>query len=179
MTQSQVEPMPAARSEMKITGTEHRMLRALNTYRLLTYDTMRRVGVGRDQKTLSSATRHLQSRGLIGSREAVLIPGRKPRSLPTLFWLRPRGASALADFDPEAANALGVERDMRDTHEVLHRLGQFCVTGTTEIRVVLEFHVPINSQRSSCLVVLVRSLEHIAYHILDCERLRPTERNLR
>jgi hypothetical protein len=95
------------------------VLRALNTYRLLTYEMMKRIGVARSQKALGVAAEYLDRVGLIDVHKAQLI-GRTP--LPNIFWLTPKGAAVLHDYDP-ATNAKGSNRTFGDKHEVDHRLG--------------------------------------------------------
>lgn len=105
--------------EVPVSPLQLRLLKALHVYRLLTYDMMRRVGVGRDPGALAGAARYLHARGLVGRHEGVLVS--RVTSLPLIYWLTPRGAGAL--FQHDGTDAVGSERTFGDLHEVLHRLG--------------------------------------------------------
>jgi len=95
------------------------MLAALNTYRVLTYDMMLRLGVASNQKDLGLTADYLDRTGLIGINPAAIV---KRRGLPNLHWLTPKGAAVLFDIDPASA-ATGADRTSDDYHETMHRLG--------------------------------------------------------
>lgn len=126
--------------EVPVSPLQLRLLQALHRYRLLTYDMMRRVGIGRDPGTLSSAARYLHARGLIGRHEGVLVS--RVTSLPLIYWLTPRGAAALHQFD--GTEAIGSTRTFGDLHEVLHRLG------------IVEIHIGLRAWAERSGVELVR-----------------------
>jgi len=126
--------------KVEVSPLQTRMLQALHTYRLLTYDMMRRVGVGRDPAGLSAAARYLHARGLIGRHQGVLVS--RVTALPLIYWLTPKGAKALHDFD--GTDAVGSERTFGDMHEVLHRLG------------IVDLHIALRSWASRVGVEVVR-----------------------
>lgn len=108
-----------ARTPPKLEPHHFDMLRALNTYRLLTYDTMKRIGVARTHKALGVTATFLSNIGLIDFRPASLS-GRTP--FPNIFWLTPNGAAVLYDHEP-ATDAKGSDRTFGDKDEIEHRLG--------------------------------------------------------
>lgn len=126
--------------EVKVSPLQLRLMQALHTYRLLTYDMMRRVGVARDLAGIAAAARYLHKHGLIGRHEGVLVS--RVTALPLIYWLTPRGATALHNLD--GTEAIGSKRTFGDLHEVLHRLG------------IVEIHIALRAWAGRSGVEVVR-----------------------
>lgn len=99
-----------------------RLLRALDLYRLLNHDMMRRIGVaGRD--TIGPLAEFAKRRKLVDCTAAPVVAG--VRRLPHLYWLTHKGAATLNKFDGLTGDdeAIGAARRFGHLNEVMHRIG--------------------------------------------------------
>lgn len=104
-----------------LTPGQVRALEALATYRVLTIDLMRRLGVGSDPKHLRESLAVLIAKGMVGRTDSPpFLPGvgRQPH----LYWLMAKGVAALGDLSEATAPNPGVGR-VTVTNELPHLLG--------------------------------------------------------
>lgn len=99
-----------------------RLLQALDLYRLLSHDMMRRIGVA-SRDAIGPLAEFARRRKLIDCTPANLFSGQ--RKVPHLYWLTHKGAATLNKFEGRAADdeAIGAARRFGHLNEVMHRIG--------------------------------------------------------
>lgn len=127
-------------SNAVLTSVQQRALEELATYRFLTIDLMRRVGVGSDPKNLRTALAPMLRHHWVGRTATVpTTPGLG--RLPHLYWLRPSGAALVGDLrgeEPPPSTA----RTVTAVEELPHRIA------------IIETHIALRAWAASAGVSL-------------------------